>query len=210
LAFEAVARDVRFNGPRMLDVGCGTGRSSRFLASLGARVTGLECSPDMLAQARAGDSGIEWVHVPRGERFPFNDGHFDGFFSSWALPEMDDGDDIVALLRECARVTRTGGRGWVIVNTPEFYTHDWRDCDSDFPENRRGLRSGQRVRVRLLPEGIEITDTYWSDEDYRRIFVAAGLGVRQPMYPLAKADGDCEWRDETRVAPYVVYRLSAP
>ncbi len=39
-------------GTRVLDVGCGVGRWSRLLAARGARVTGIDLSPTMIAQAR--------------------------------------------------------------------------------------------------------------------------------------------------------------
>ncbi len=39
-------------GLRVLDVGCGVGRWSRLLASRGARVTGVDLSPTMIAEAR--------------------------------------------------------------------------------------------------------------------------------------------------------------
>jgi SAM-dependent methyltransferase len=39
-------------GARVLDVGCGVGRWSRLLAARGARVTGIDLSPTMIAQAR--------------------------------------------------------------------------------------------------------------------------------------------------------------
>jgi SAM-dependent methyltransferase len=39
-------------GTRVLDVGCGIGRWSRLLAARGARVTGIDLSPTMIAQAR--------------------------------------------------------------------------------------------------------------------------------------------------------------
>ena len=39
-------------GTRVLDVGCGVGRWSRLLAKRGARVTGIDLSPTMIAQAR--------------------------------------------------------------------------------------------------------------------------------------------------------------
>lgn len=39
-------------GTRVLDVGCGVGRWSRLLAARGARVTGVDLSPTMIAQAR--------------------------------------------------------------------------------------------------------------------------------------------------------------
>jgi SAM-dependent methyltransferase len=46
-------------GQRVLDIGCGQGRMSRYLAGLGAAVTGVDISAAMLGKARAlGPAGI--------------------------------------------------------------------------------------------------------------------------------------------------------
>ncbi|HKA90640.1 MAG TPA: methyltransferase domain-containing protein [Haliangiales bacterium] len=49
---------------RVADIGCGTGISSRFLATRGFRVVGVEPNADMLAHARAAGGGPTYV---RGE-----------------------------------------------------------------------------------------------------------------------------------------------
>ncbi len=64
----------------LLEVGCGTGYFSRWLAALGWRVVGLDHSPAMLAQARAG-GGLPLV---QGDAL--------------ALPLGDGGADVVALI----------------------------------------------------------------------------------------------------------------
>ena len=52
----------------VLDAGCGTGRYARELAWLGYRVTGLDRSPDLLAEARRAAEGS-----PAGPRFVLGD-----------------------------------------------------------------------------------------------------------------------------------------
>lgn len=49
-----------YPGTRVLDVGCGVGRWSRLLAARGARVTGIDLSPTMIAQSRrrAAEEGL--------------------------------------------------------------------------------------------------------------------------------------------------------
>jgi SAM-dependent methyltransferase len=50
---EALARAHGLTGRRVLDVGCGTGKSFLPLVRRGYRVTGCDISPEMLAEARA-------------------------------------------------------------------------------------------------------------------------------------------------------------
>jgi predicted TPR repeat methyltransferase len=55
LAFRDLPALIRRHnhGARALDFGCGTGRSTRFLRSLGLQVIGADISEPMLDQARA-------------------------------------------------------------------------------------------------------------------------------------------------------------
>ena len=50
--WRAVGR--RFRGGRILEIGCGGGRVTALLAEAGADVTGIDLSPELLAQARSG------------------------------------------------------------------------------------------------------------------------------------------------------------
>ncbi|MCZ0811432.1 class I SAM-dependent methyltransferase [Roseovarius sp. EGI FJ00037] len=65
---------------RILDVGCGDGVLATRLAQAGARVTGLDASPDMIAAARrrAKAAGVTLDLVEGNAReVPFPDGQFD-------------------------------------------------------------------------------------------------------------------------------------
>jgi ubiquinone/menaquinone biosynthesis C-methylase UbiE len=65
-------------GRRVLDVGCGTGRVAAALAERGARVWGVEPSPEMLAAARASLRGKGLpLRQARAEALPFRPGSFE-------------------------------------------------------------------------------------------------------------------------------------
>jgi ubiquinone/menaquinone biosynthesis C-methylase UbiE len=97
-------------GLRLLDVGCGTGTSTRALLSVAprARVVGLDASLDMVVEARA----KEWpgtVRFIRGRVEQFAEAgisrHFDGVFVAYTAHGLDELDRALEAL---FRVMRPG------------------------------------------------------------------------------------------------------
>jgi len=95
---------------RILDAGTGTGVVALLLASAGHRVTGIDLSTAMIAQARkkAANASVQLACVvgETGE-LPFADGSFDAVISRyllWTLPEP------ATALAEWRRVVHAGGR----------------------------------------------------------------------------------------------------
>ncbi|KKR21688.1 MAG: hypothetical protein UT50_C0005G0022 [Candidatus Moranbacteria bacterium GW2011_GWA2_39_41] len=81
---------------RVLDLGCGTGRNSNYLATLGNTICGLEISPTALAiaQKRAQDLqvSVQYLEQSIGEKYPFADNSFNMILdvtSSNALNEKE-------------------------------------------------------------------------------------------------------------------------
>jgi ubiquinone/menaquinone biosynthesis C-methylase UbiE len=87
----------------VLDVGCGTGHFSRWLAQRGLRVVGVDISSAMLERASRGD-GIRYVYGD-ALALPFVDGSFDLVVFVTTLEFVDNP---VRALREAIRVARAG------------------------------------------------------------------------------------------------------
>ena len=82
---------VRLGAPALVvDLGCGTGGVTRLLAVRwpGARVVGVDHSPAMLEEARAGGGDIEWVEADAGTWTP--DAPADLIFSNAVFHWLDD------------------------------------------------------------------------------------------------------------------------
>lgn len=113
-------------GREVLDTGCGEGRSSRHLADRGAKVTGIDISPGMIAQARrreeARPQGIVYRVAACADLSPFPAEQFDLVTSVMAL--MDTAD-LAGALREFARVLRPGGSVAIMLRHPCFFTHGY-------------------------------------------------------------------------------------
>jgi SAM-dependent methyltransferase len=96
-------------GQRVLDVACGTGVAALTAARMGARVTGLDLTPELLARARENaqlaELEVEW-HEGDVEQLPFGDVAFDVVLSQYGhifapRPEV--------AVSEMLRVLRPGG-----------------------------------------------------------------------------------------------------
>jgi SAM-dependent methyltransferase len=109
---EALSLVGGVTGKCVLDVGAGTGIASWAFATAGARrVVALEPDPsDVVGQGAIRSLGREDVIEvvgAWGERLPFQDGEFDVVYARQVLHHAND---LAALLAECARVLRPGGR----------------------------------------------------------------------------------------------------
>jgi SAM-dependent methyltransferase len=88
----------------ILDLGCGDGQLTLRIASTGARVAGVDVSPEMLAAARS--RGID-AREGSAEALPFADRSFDAVFSNAVLHWVRNQD---AMMAEVRRVLKPGGR----------------------------------------------------------------------------------------------------
>ncbi len=105
---EAITAGRRF--PRALDVGCGSGTQSFFLASRADEVVGIDIASEWIEAARERCKNLSNIRfqVEDARKLPFPDASFDLVVSYGAvLSHIVEGyEDAV---REIARVTRPGG-----------------------------------------------------------------------------------------------------
>jgi ubiquinone/menaquinone biosynthesis C-methylase UbiE len=116
---KAVEAAAIAEGDEVLDVACGTGNATIPAAQAGAKVTGLDLTPELLEAGRAGaaETGveIEWVEGD-AENLPFEDESFDvviSVFGSMFAPDQK------RTAGEIARVLRPGGRMAICAWTPD-------------------------------------------------------------------------------------------
>lgn len=105
----------RFDGQRVLDLGCGSGIFSALLGKAGGTVTGVDLTETavQLARKTADSNGVP-VTLARAdaESLPFADGTFDYVYSWGVLHHTARMERAVS---EAGRVLKAGGRGIIMV-----------------------------------------------------------------------------------------------
>lgn len=145
------------HGLDAVELGCGTGYVSGWMARRGARVTGLDISPQQLDTARrlALQHGADITFLERdAEATGLPDAAFDFAISEygaaiWCRPEI--------WLREAWRILRPGGRLVFLGNHPLVLLcspENGAPCDLTLHRPYRGMWGADWTRVEFDPSGI--------------------------------------------------------
>ncbi|MGD8413570.1 MAG: class I SAM-dependent methyltransferase [Candidatus Latescibacterota bacterium] len=111
---------IAFTGSeKMLEIGCGVGRMTRYFARGFKEVHGIDVSEEMIKRARENlvDSENVQLHVGNGcDLGLFEDGAFDFVFSYITFQHIPDVSVTLNYIREAGRVLRNGGHFYFQVN----------------------------------------------------------------------------------------------
>jgi ubiquinone/menaquinone biosynthesis C-methylase UbiE len=145
----------------VLDVACGSGNATIPAAKTGAKVTGLDITPELIeaGRANAAEAGVEidWVEGD-AQDLPFDDASFDVVLSVFGCMFAPDHAKTAA---ELARVLRPGGRLVVAA---------W------IPEGNFGRMFGTIAsHMPPPPEGFQPPPLWGSEEHVRGLFEGTGL-----------------------------------
>ncbi|MDQ2653668.1 MAG: class I SAM-dependent methyltransferase [Chloroflexota bacterium] len=118
------------SGARLLDAGCGSGQFALALAARGARVTGIDLSPEMIRLARENaeplvlPDKVTW-EVGAVDHLPLPTVSVDAIHARMVLPFVPD---VPAALREFRRVLRPDGHLLASTAAPlsPIYRESWR------------------------------------------------------------------------------------
>lgn len=179
-AVRAAVGDVR--GLNSLDLGCGTGRHALWLAAAGAKVTAVDFSAGMLAEARRkpGAEAIRFIVHDLHEPLPFS-AEFDLVVSGLVLEHLRQLDGFFA---EARRVLKPGGRAVISAMHPAMYL---RGSQARFTDPA----SGELVQPGSLPHSVGA-------------FVMAAVRAGFRLADIAELAPDSDFADRfPRAAKYV-------
>jgi len=137
-------------GNRLLDVGCGTGHWSRFFASKGFEVTGIDISPEMIKVARLHDNYNCHFQVLDACSLPFD---YDSFDLVTAMTTLEFVQDIDTCLRKMFRCLRSNGKALIGVLNSLAKINRRRVAEGEQPYASARLLSPAQLRSLLEPFG---------------------------------------------------------
>lgn len=117
------------NNKRILEIGCGTGRVTEFMANNFAEVYGVDIADEMVEHSKkrlVGKNNVN-LFVTDGLSLPFADDFFDIVFSFIVFQHMPDEETVIKNFKEIARILKKKGlakiqvRGEVVVKGNWFY-----------------------------------------------------------------------------------------
>jgi SAM-dependent methyltransferase len=161
-------------GARVLDAGCGSGRTLQELVDYG-QVSGLELNTEAAELAR--DRGLGEVVIGRLEELPWDDGTFDLIT---CLDVIEHVPDDVAALIELRRVCRPGG--WLLVTVPAYQAL-WSRHDEANHHYRRYSRP--RLRGAAVAAGWRIERV----SAFNSLLLAPAAAVRLAQRRLGTGNG---------------------
>jgi ubiquinone/menaquinone biosynthesis C-methylase UbiE len=188
-------------GKKALDFGCGAGRSTRFLKTLGFDTVGVDISESMLDIAQAHDCDGKYVLID-GQSIPFSDNSFDVVLSCFVFMTVSNKKMLSKIFSEISRVLKPGGIILFVTSSKYLYTKKYISYDVS---PILTLESGKHIRVRLKDLGVEFDNYYYSDEDYRSLIRESGLKLEVFELPLGNPEDQIPWIDEMSFSPYMIY-----
>ncbi|MBI4912024.1 MAG: methyltransferase domain-containing protein [Acidobacteria bacterium] len=198
-------------GGLALDFGCGAGRSTRFLKSLGFEAEGVDISQAMLAQARLKDPGGSYLRVPEGDLSLLPEARYDRILSAFTFDNVRP-ESKPPTFAHLSRVLRPGGRLLNLVSSELLYRMEWASFSTaPFPGNRTA-RAGEPVFTIMkdVQDARPVMDIFCPESEYLRLYDAAGLLRVLAHHPLGRAEEPFQWISERSSAPWRVDVLEKP
>jgi ubiquinone/menaquinone biosynthesis C-methylase UbiE len=166
-----------------LELGCGTGYVSAWLARRGARPVGIDNSPEQLATARRLQArhGMAFpLHLGNAEALPFADASFDLAISEYGASIWCDP---YRWIPEASRVLRPGGQLVFLCNSVVMTLAVQDDDNEPATERMQRPQRGMHRFVWSEPSGVEF---HISHGDWIRLLRRSGFEIEDliEVYPV--------------------------
>ncbi|HUX35525.1 MAG TPA: methyltransferase domain-containing protein [Candidatus Paceibacterota bacterium] len=170
-------------GKKAIDVGCGQGFFSRFLAEKGASVTGVDSADTLIQIAKKESKNIKYIKADAQNLSFAKAGEFDMALCVLSLQNMEN---LKAVLGEISRVLKPGGKLVAVLNHPAFRIPQSTSWGFDEKENIQYRRidsylSSSKNKIDMYPsrkeKKIYTYSFHHSLQDYVKALSSSSLAI---------------------------------
>ena len=184
----------------VLDVGCGSGRSTNYLGSFCERINGCDIDIDALCNARKNSIKKDSLYfMASGKDNEHQNSKYKSIFSILMFFHISSKEEMGFELMKCHNSLDEKGSLIIINGTNNLYSKNYLTVKGigDPPKN-----DGDIARINLLNLNCEITDYYWSASFVIEMAKLAGFNHIETHCPLANNKQSINYLDEIYYPPY--------
>ncbi|HHS8465268.1 TPA: methyltransferase domain-containing protein [Legionella pneumophila] len=193
--------DLRY----VLDLGCGSGRSTQFISNFCQKVNGCDIDSNALSNAvknKAKNNSLFFENNPTEKIYKY--GKYSSIFSILMFFHMSSKEEIKEELVKCHNSLEKFGNLIIINGSKNLYVHNYLTVKGigGPPTN-----DGDLVRIKLLNIDCEVDDYYWSEICIVEIANEVGFDHLETYFPLGKREDQIKYLDEMKYPPYYYIAL---
>ncbi len=171
-------------GGKILDVGCGTGKDTGYMASKGFEIIGVDLSEGMLAKAKAKYPDLD-LRLEDMRKLDFPKNNFDGILVAYAIFYIPK-RDVLPTLKMLNCFLKKGGPTLFVIQ-------EGKSEELFIPEP---LMDGEMLFVNV-----------YSEEEFVELLKQAGFSVKRKYVRAPEAEGELEYNKMTIIAEKVSENL---
>lgn len=174
------------SGSVLVDYGCGPGKvAGQAALQLGAKVLGVDTSPEMLALARGSGTAVAEYHlVTDGRAACLADGSADAVMCNHVLASLPTAEAVLAVFREIRRILRPGGPFVLLATDPACSGTEYASLSIGDPGGAYAPGDELPVRLRRTDGSWQVMPNHaWPVDFYPALLLRAGfadLGQHRP------------------------------
>lgn len=195
----------KIDGKRILDYGCGSGKFSRRLRDLGALVTAIDVSQNVINRAiQRRATNIDYRVVENDDLSFLDRESIDDAIATFVFCTMQQENKIRNIVQQIHEKLKPGGYFIVLEPHPDALGYEYVSMKREKPKE---VKSGTPIKVQLTGMETQFYDYWRSKEDYIRILDESRFkidAIREPI--VENCPSETFWKDERIQPPLLMVR----
>jgi len=203
LAFKDIAKiisDYKINMERVLDLGCGYGRSSEYLLQYSNNLFGTDINNECITHCNLSIRNDQFFLNRKSQKYKYTP--YTAIFSILMLFHLENINELRKELRKCYKSLINEGHLIIVSGTKNLYSKNYISVKGIKKPNY----SGDKAILKLENIDLLVKDIYWSEKQIINTAIKLGFKKAFIEYPLAEKDLK-GYLDEYEIPPYFILIL---